>query len=98
MLFPILSCCFLIVIFGLPLLLPCACLDLAKGSLWIWPALLATPLLYTIGFVLTAGLLSLPFQSGIVAGRFPRDLRHPVCRKRRLYGLCWTSVYYFKPL
>jgi carbonic anhydrase/acetyltransferase-like protein (isoleucine patch superfamily) len=98
MLFPILSFCFLTAIFGLPILFLYMWLDLAKGSPWIWPALLIAPLLYTVCFVLTAGILSLPFRSGIIAGRFPRNLRHPVYRKRRLYGLCWTSVYYFKPL
>jgi carbonic anhydrase/acetyltransferase-like protein (isoleucine patch superfamily) len=98
MLFPILSFCLLTAIFGVPLLLLYMCLDMVKGSLWICPALLVAPLLYTVCFVLTAGVLSLPFRSGIIVGKFPRDLRHRVYRKRRLYGLCWTSVYYFKPL
>jgi UDP-3-O-[3-hydroxymyristoyl] glucosamine N-acyltransferase len=43
-------------------------------------------------------VLSLPFQKAIIAGRFPRDLAHPVYGRRRLYGLCWTCVYYCKPV
>ena len=31
-------------------------------------------------------------------GSFPRDLRAPLYRGRRLYGLCWTAVYYFTPV
>jgi UDP-3-O-[3-hydroxymyristoyl] glucosamine N-acyltransferase len=40
----------------------------------------------------------MPFHRAIVAGRFPRDLAHPVYRARRMYGLCWTCLYYFKPV
>ena len=88
----------LALIFGLPLLLLGAPL-LAWPSPWLAAALLLLgPLLYTTLFVLTAGLISLPFQRAIVPGKFPRDLSHPVYRARRIYGLCWTSVYYFKPL
>lgn len=60
--------------------------------------LLLSPMLYGLGFVLTAGLSSMPFHRSIVAGSFPRDLRVPAYRNRRLYGLCWTAVYYFTPL
>ncbi|MFO0582340.1 MAG: hypothetical protein U0229_08715 [Anaeromyxobacter sp.] len=85
-------------IFGVPLLLVAA-------PMFIWPSpwlaaalLLAGPMAYATLFVLVAGTLSLPFQRAIVPGTFPRDLSHPVYKARRLYGLCWTSVYYFKPL
>jgi hypothetical protein len=98
MLFSVVSLLMLASIFGLPLMATWGLVHLASGSGWVWPALLIAPLVYTLCFVLTAGALSLPFQSGIIAGKFPRDLRHPVYRKRRFYGLCWTSVYYFKPL
>jgi acetyltransferase-like isoleucine patch superfamily enzyme len=40
----------------------------------------------------------MPHQRAIVAGRFPRDLGHPIYFHRRLYGLCWTAVYYFTPI
>ena len=98
MVFSIASSCLLACIFGLPLAATYALFNLCRNSLWVWPVLLLAPLIYTVCFVMTAGGLSLPFQSGIIAGKFPRDLHHPVYRKRRFYGLCWTSVYYFKPL
>ena len=89
---------FLVLIFGIPVVATGALLEWSWLSLWRWPVLLVSPLIYVVAFVVTAGVLSLPYQSGIIAGKFPRDVRHPVYRKRRLYGLCWTAVYYFKPL
>jgi len=56
------------------------------------------PFLFAFLYVLTAGLLSLPHQKYIVKGKFPRQLTDPVYRGRRLYGLCWTAVYYFTPI
>jgi carbonic anhydrase/acetyltransferase-like protein (isoleucine patch superfamily) len=60
--------------------------------------LLLAPLCYAIFFALCAGVFSLPFQRCIVAGKFPRDLKHPVYRGRRFYGLCWTALFYCKPV
>ena len=51
-----------------------------------------------VAFVVTAGLLSVPWQRAITPGRFPRDVGHPVYFGRRLYGLCWTTVFYVTPL
>jgi len=45
-----------------------------------------------------AGLLSISPRSSIVPGRFPRSLGDSVYFHRRLYGLCWTSIYYFTPI
>jgi len=56
------------------------------------------PVLFCISFPLIAGTLSWPFQNGIVPGKFPRDSTHPVYFRRRMFGLCWTQVYYFKPV
>jgi acetyltransferase-like isoleucine patch superfamily enzyme len=56
------------------------------------------PAVFAITYVLTAGALSLPFQRAIVAGTFPRSLAHAVYGPRRLYGLCWTAVYYSGPI
>lgn len=64
---------------------------------WGLAALLA-PLLFTFTLVLVAGLLSRAHQHAVRPGRFPRDVGDPTYRARRLYGLCWTSVYYFTPL
>lgn len=88
----------LCLIFGAPLVAIGGLLQFTWGTSWIWLISIIGPLLYTVIFILTAGLLSLPFQSGVVAGKFPRDLQHPIYMRRRLYGLCWTAVYYFKPL
>jgi carbonic anhydrase/acetyltransferase-like protein (isoleucine patch superfamily) len=35
---------------------------------------------------------------GVKPGRFPRELDHPIYGRRRLYGVMWTALYYFKPL
>jgi acetyltransferase-like isoleucine patch superfamily enzyme len=56
------------------------------------------PVLFAVLFGLVAGLLSVPHQKWIIPGRFPRDLSSALYRGRRLYGLCWTAVYYFKPV
>ena len=95
-LFPLLSIAYLVAIFGGPLSL----------SLLLWRApviprcltLLSLPLLYTIGFSTIAGCLSLSHQKAILPGKFPRNVGHAVYFHRRLYGLCWTSLFYFKPL
>jgi carbonic anhydrase/acetyltransferase-like protein (isoleucine patch superfamily) len=68
----------------------------ALGFTIVW--LLCAPLLYAFLFATTAGLLSRPFQAGIIKGVFPRDVRFPIYAMRRLYGICWTSLYYFKPI
>jgi carbonic anhydrase/acetyltransferase-like protein (isoleucine patch superfamily) len=60
--------------------------------------ILSSPLIFSLLFGAVAGLLSRPWQAGIIKGVFPRDLRFPVYAMRRLYGICWTSVYYFKPV
>lgn len=92
-----LSCAYLLLIFGLPLTL-CAVLWRQFGTKWQPVALLTCPFLYALLFTLIAGLLSIPHQKGIVAGKFPRDVGHRVYFHRRLYGLCWTALFYFKPI
>ena len=54
--------------------------------------------LFAISFLLVAGLLSLPTHKKIIRGRFPRKPFHRVYFWRRIYGCCWTNVFYFKPL
>ena len=63
-----------------------------------YAAILFSPALFSLGFVLTAGAISYPFHSGIVAGKFPRDPRHATYSKRKIYGTCWTTVFYCKPV
>lgn len=84
-------------IYGLPVLavtLPARKLD--GGFLVGW--LLLAPITFSVIFVLVAGLLSWPYQHLVVEGRFPRDLGTRLYAGRRLYGLCWTAVYYCKPV
>src|SRR5580704_8322470 len=95
--FPALSSAYLLLIFGLPLTL-CAALWRHSGTKWQPVALLCCPFLYAVLFTLVAGLLSIPHQKGIIAGKFPRDVGHRVYFHRRLYGLCWTALFYFKPV
>jgi carbonic anhydrase/acetyltransferase-like protein (isoleucine patch superfamily) len=96
--FSILAPLYLLAIFGLPLV-ACGLLVVATTNFIARIcALPILPLLYTAFYVFIAALLSLPHQRAIVAGRFPRCVAHPVYFHRRLYGLCWTAVYYFTPV
>ena len=87
-----------LLIYGLPIVAVALPLlySPALGFTIVW--LLCAPLLYAFLFATTAGLLSRPFQAGIIKGVFPRDVRFPIYAMRRLYNICWTSVYYFKPI
>lgn len=53
------------------------------------------PFTFTLSYVLVAGGLSRLTLRAMVPGKFPRDLQHPVYGPRRLYGVCWTAIYYF---
>jgi len=59
---------------------------------------LLSPLVWTSMFILASGVLSIAHQSSIVAGKFRRDVADPLYFHRRMYGLCWASVYYNKPV
>lgn len=59
---------------------------------------LSVPIIFVFTFITVAGLLSRLAQRGIVAGTFPREAFHKVYFLRRVFGICWTQVYYFKPL
>jgi acetyltransferase-like isoleucine patch superfamily enzyme len=96
--FRALSLAIIVVIFGLPLAVVVAPAIFFPQPFVVLVTLFFLPFLYSFLFVLTAGLLSRPFQKAIVPGKFPRDLKTPLYRGRRLYGLCWTCVYYFKPI
>lgn len=97
-LFPILSGVILCTIFGLPLAAVTLAFQLARDLGEKFAVSLLSPVLATILFVVLAGTLSLPFQRYIIPGKFPRDLNHPVYFGRRVYGLCWTSLYYCTPV
>lgn len=93
-----LSPLYLLLIFGAPFAICVALYTLAPSMIFRLPVLMVMPLLYAVLYLLIAALLSLPHQGAIVAGRFPRDVGHRVYFHRRLYGLCWTTVFYFVPI
>lgn len=96
--FPVLSSVYLTVIFGVPLAVVLTLVT--KGDALILHAVfgLLAPVIYASLLATVAGLLSLPHQKGVVPGLFPRSVSHPVYFHRRLYGLCWTSLYYCTPV
>lgn len=63
-----------------------------------WVALAALPVVFGLTYVFVCGVLSCLTRVAIVEGKFPRDLGHIVYGPRRLYALCWTSLYYFPAL
>lgn len=95
--YPILSFTYLLVIFGVPLAL-CVILWQRSGSKLQTLVLFVCPIVYSFCFALLAGVLSVAHQKGIISGKFPRDVGHYIYFHRRLYGLCWTSLFYFKPV
>lgn len=60
----------------------------------IW--LIFAPIAFFVMFIITTGLLSRLGQKCIIPGSFPRLLSHPVYRGRRIFGFCWTALFYFK--
>jgi acetyltransferase-like isoleucine patch superfamily enzyme len=94
-LFPCASLAYLTLIFGVPTG-GVVLLFRSAGRLQFLAALLA-PLVWVLGFVMLAGILSWPHQFSVVPGKFRRDVNDRMYFHRRLYGLCWTAVYYNKP-
>ena len=96
--FPFLSFLYLLLIFGAPILFLKLLYD-SFDNYYLKLAFFAfAPLFYAVIYVLIAGVLSLPSQHAIVSGKFPRKTDNRIYFHRRLYGLCWTSVYYFVPV
>lgn len=56
------------------------------------------PILFVFSFIIFAGILSQFGKKGIVSGTFPREPFHKIYLQRRIYGACWTQLFYFKPL
>jgi len=56
------------------------------------------PVFFATIFITISGLISRIAQKAIIAGKFPRLPEHPVYALRRIYGTCWTQVFYFKPV
>lgn len=58
----------------------------------------ASAISFAFAFPLIGGLISLLAQNGIINGKFPRLAFDPVYFRRRVYGLAWTQLFYFRPL
>lgn len=83
---------YLALIYGLPAL--CVLAAVHARGLIAFCLVAITPLV----FLATAIALSLPHQSRVVEGRMPVDTAVPAYFHRRLYGLCWTTVFYSGPI
>lgn len=97
-LFPILSGLILSSSFGLPLTVVALLHAVSSSRLQQYSIWLVSPILIPALFVLIAGTWSLPFQRFIIPGKFPRDLNDPIYFGRRMYGICWTALYYCTPI
>lgn len=95
-LFPWVSLIYLTLICGLPT--ACSVLFVQHSGRFHLLAAIVTPVLWSIIFLVFAGLLSIPHQFSIKAGKFRRDVCDRMYFHRRLYGLCWTTVFYNKPV
>jgi carbonic anhydrase/acetyltransferase-like protein (isoleucine patch superfamily) len=96
--FDIQSAVYVTLIYGVPAL-AASCATAAQTAIAARAAvIIAAPLLYATLFAVVAGALSLPHQKGIIPGKFLRRLSNPVYYDRRIYGLCWTCLYYCKPV
>jgi acetyltransferase-like isoleucine patch superfamily enzyme len=97
--FSIVSLATIATIYGLPAaILAVAFAALPPGPWALVAAAGLVPIAYPALFVVTAAAISRPHQRAIIPGKFPRDVTHRIYRSRRIYGLCWTCVYYNKPL
>jgi carbonic anhydrase/acetyltransferase-like protein (isoleucine patch superfamily) len=95
-LFPYAVLGYTIVIYGAPAVVVAALYGASSQTWWRLVVSACAPVVYAAVLTTVAGVCSLPHQKFIVAGTFPRDLNDPVYFNRRLYGLCWTCLYYFK--
>jgi carbonic anhydrase/acetyltransferase-like protein (isoleucine patch superfamily) len=89
---------YLSLITGVPFALAIVPIRVASTGLAMLLAWVAAAGIFCTAYVSVAGILSRLTLGSIVAGRFPRDLGHEIYGRRRLYALCWTSIYYCSPV
>lgn len=87
---------YLTLIYGVPTATVVWLLHIAGGLGWLCAVLL--PGLWTMASVTIAGVLSIPHQFSVQPGKFRRDVCDRLYFHRRVYGLCWTALYYNKPV
>lgn len=85
-----------VTILGLPTLAVAAFVRGAVALGWVAGAgsIVIAPVLFAVLLAVVAGLLSVPHRGSVRDGRMTRDTSSADYRGRRLYGLCWTCVYY----
>jgi carbonic anhydrase/acetyltransferase-like protein (isoleucine patch superfamily) len=88
----------LLLIGGTPTILTIGLISKSSSDLVRWGVIFFAPSIFSITYLFVASTLSVPFQKAIVEGKFPRNLNHPIYGPRRLYGLCWTAIFYFTPV
>jgi NDP-sugar pyrophosphorylase family protein len=89
---------YLVMITGIPLVAVTIPI-LVAGTVMARSALMVlAPIEFTLLYALTCGLLSLITRRALVPGKFRRDLGDKIYGPRRLYSLCWTSLYYCSPV
>ncbi len=92
------SAAYLCLIYGLPTVTCLAILQSPIAPLPLLPSIALAPLFWSTLFLATAGSLSLPHRFAVTPGKVIRDLNTSGYFHRRLHGLCWTAVYYNKPV
>jgi acetyltransferase-like isoleucine patch superfamily enzyme len=86
------------IIVGVPLVIAIAPILAAQSPGWRVAGLLVAAPIYCAAYVSVAGLLSRFTLRSIIAGKYPRDVRHGIYGPRRLWALCWTAIYYCAPI
>jgi len=96
--FLFLSILYVVLIYGLPLCAVAWLIAIMHGTGGRAAAFVCAPVTIATLVALIAGALSTPHQRWIKPGRMRRNLGNPSYFHRRLYGLCWTALYYATPL
>ncbi len=81
-----------IAITGLPFILS------GQNRFFQWIAIGLSPIVYTSIYIVLCGSIAKIFSGHILPGTWPREPRFYLYAPRKIYGLCWTAIYYFKPL
>jgi carbonic anhydrase/acetyltransferase-like protein (isoleucine patch superfamily) len=92
--FWLVATCYVAVILTTPLALGALVYRGLEPVLTAGPALAMAIPVAALLFAIVPGILSLPHQRWIVPARMPTDVGIRAYFHRRLYGLCWTSLYY----
>ncbi|MDJ0976357.1 MAG: hypothetical protein QNJ98_17985 [Planctomycetota bacterium] len=92
--FGVLAPMHLLAIAGIPAALVWFGIQATSGLFWGDVVVVLSPVFFALAYGFTAAALSRLHQKGYARGRFVRDLTSKSYGRRRLYGLCWTAVYY----